>query len=60
MEQKIGFGIIGLGSVAKTHAFALSKAEKSYLVGAFSSNKEKVEAFARNMVVNLTLIWKIS
>ena len=45
MEQKIGFGIIGLGSVAKTHAFALSKAEKSYLAGAYSSNKEKVEAF---------------
>ncbi len=47
MKQKIGFGIIGLGSVAKTHAFALSKAEKSYLAGAFSSNKEKVEAFCK-------------
>ncbi len=47
MEQKIGFGIIGLGSVAKTHAYALSKAEKSYLAGAYSSNKEKVEAFCK-------------
>ena len=45
MEHKIGFGIIGLGSVSKTHAFALSKAQKCYLAGAYSNNKEKVEAF---------------
>lgn len=47
VEQKIGFGLIGLGSVAKTHAFALQKAQESFLAGAYSSNKEKVEAFCK-------------
>lgn len=45
--DKIGFGIIGVGAIAKTHAFALSKSDKCFFAGAYDMNRERVEAFCK-------------
>lgn len=47
MIDKIGFGIIGVGAIAKTHAFALSKSDKCFFAGAYDMNRERVEAFCK-------------
>lgn len=47
MIDKIGFGLIGVGAIAKTHAYALSKSSKCYFAGAYDMNKERVEAFCK-------------
>lgn len=47
MERKIGFGIIGLGTVAATHAAALAAGRNCYLAGAYSSTEGKAEMFCR-------------
>lgn len=47
MIDKIGFGSIGVGAIAKTHAYALSKSSKCYFAGAYDMNKERVEAFCK-------------
>jgi predicted dehydrogenase len=40
-----GFGIIGLGSIAKTHAQALKMAEGCTLVSAYHAKRERAERF---------------
>lgn len=46
-EMKVGFGIIGLGSVAKTHAYALERSENCRLEAVYSPHKDKAEAFSK-------------
>ncbi len=45
--RKIGFGIVGLGVIAETHAKALSDAEGCELRGAFDIVPERAEAFGK-------------
>lgn len=45
--MKVGFGIIGLGSVAKTHAYALSQSENCRLEAVYSPQSDKAEAFSK-------------
>ena len=45
-NNKVGFGIIGLGQISKTHARALQNQEDCYLVGGFHKNAEKADAWA--------------
>ena len=40
------FGIVGLGSIAKTHAEVISGLDNAELVSAFHKNKEKADSFA--------------
>ena len=42
--EKIGFGVIGLGSISETHARALQDQENCYLVGGFHRNHEKASS----------------
>jgi len=44
-QDAYGFGIIGLGSIAKTHAEALLHAKGCRLVSGYHANKEKATAF---------------
>ena len=44
--EKIGFGVIGLGSISETHARALQDQENCYLVGGFHRNHEKADKWA--------------
>ena len=46
-NNKVGFGIIGLGQISKTHARALQNQEDCYLVGGFHKNTEKADAWAQ-------------
>lgn len=46
MEKRIGFGIVGLGSVSGTHAKALRDQQDCYLVGGFHKNREKADQWA--------------
>lgn len=45
MERKIGFGIVGLGSVARTHAYALGKSEYCFLRAVYSPDREKCRKY---------------
>ncbi len=47
MEKKVGFGIIGLGVIADTHAIALSRGRNCRLAGAFDVVPGKAEAFCK-------------
>ncbi|MDY4610530.1 MAG: Gfo/Idh/MocA family oxidoreductase [Sphaerochaetaceae bacterium] len=47
MEKKVGFGIIGLGVIADTHAIALSHGRNCFLAGAFDVVPGKAESFCR-------------
>ena len=47
VEMKVGFGIIGLGSVAKTHAYALKMSKNCYLEAVYSPHKDKAEALSK-------------
>ncbi len=44
--EKIGFGIIGLGSISKTHAFALQNQSDCYLVGGYHRDPIKADRWA--------------
>ena len=46
MREKLRFGIVGLGSIAKTHAEVISSLDNAELVSAFHKNKEKADSFA--------------
>ena len=46
MDKRIGFGIVGLGSVSGTHAKALRDQQDCYLVGGFHKNREKADQWA--------------
>lgn len=45
MEKRIGFGIIGAGMIAATHAAAVKSNSNCHLVGVFDSVKGKAKAF---------------
>ncbi len=45
--EKVGFGIIGLGSVAKTHAYALERSENCTLEAVYSPHSDKAEAVSK-------------
>ena len=45
-NNRVGFGIVGLGQISKTHARALQDQEDCYLVGGFHKNPEKAEKWA--------------
>ena len=45
-DNRVGFGIVGLGQISKTHANALKGQEDCYLVGGFHKNPEKADAWA--------------
>lgn len=45
-DRKIGFGIIGTGSVASTHAAAIRDMDDAILVGVYNSTPLKGKAFA--------------
>lgn len=47
MEKRVGFGIVGLGVIADTHAVALSKGRNCFLAGAFDVVPGKAEAFCQ-------------
>lgn len=45
-DNKIGFGIIGLGVISKVHAIALQNQEDCYLRGGVHRNREKADKWA--------------
>lgn len=45
IREKVGFGIIGLGNVARTQAYALSRSAYCYLAGVYSPDEEKGEMY---------------
>lgn len=45
-KKKFGFGIVGTGMIAATHAMAIGAIERANLVGVYSINKEKADKFA--------------
>ena len=47
MERKIGFGIIGLGNVAATHAYALERSEHCFLRAVYSPEPAKCEKYRK-------------
>lgn len=47
MEKKVGFGIVGLGVIADTHATALSHGKNCFLAGAFDVVPGKAETFCK-------------
>ena len=61
-NNRVGFGIVGLGQISKTHARALQDQEDCYLVGGFHKNPEKAEKWGRKPTktdsVQCTL-WKL-
>ena len=46
MNNRVGFGVVGLGQISKTHAAALQGQEDCYLVGGFHKNREKADQWA--------------
>ncbi len=46
VNGKIGFGIVGLGSISQTHALALRQQPDCCLVAGFHKNREKAEKWA--------------
>lgn len=44
--RKVKFGIIGLGSIARTHAEAISLTDNAELVSAYHKDQSKADAFA--------------
>jgi len=46
LKKQFGFGIIGAGIISDIHAMALQAIENAKLVGVYSINKNKSEAFA--------------
>lgn len=45
-DNKIGFGIVGLGVISKVHAFALRNQADCYLRGGYHKNREKADNWA--------------
>ena len=45
-NNRVGFGVVGLGQISKTHANALRGQEDCYLVGGFHKNPEKADKWA--------------
>lgn len=45
-DNKLGFGIIGIGMISETHAAALKDQEDCYLRACFNSKREKAEKWA--------------
>ena len=45
-NNRVGFGVVGLGQISKTHANALQGQEDCYLVGGFNKNPEKADKWA--------------
>lgn len=45
--KKVGFGIIGLGAISKTHSLALEKCEHAYLAAAFDMVEGRAADFCR-------------
>ena len=46
MDGKLGYGLIGPGSIAATHAEALSHSSKAYLAAVYGRDEERAKAFA--------------
>ena len=46
MKRQFGFGIIGAGTISDIHAMAIKSIENAKLVGVYSINKNKSDAFA--------------
>lgn len=46
MKRQFGFGIVGAGVISDIHAMAIDSIENARLVGVYSINKNKSEAFA--------------
>ncbi len=46
-RKQFGFGIIGAGVISDIHARAISAIENAKLIGVYSINKNKSDAFAR-------------
>ena len=45
-NDRVGFGIVGLGHISGTHALALQDQEDCYLVGGFHKDHEKADSWA--------------
>ncbi len=45
MKDRIGFGIVGLGNVARTHAYALGKSENCFLRAVYSPDGDKCDRY---------------
>ena len=45
-NDRVGFGIVGLGQISGTHALALQDQEDCYLVGGFHKDHEKADSWA--------------
>ncbi len=46
MKRQFGFGIIGAGTISEIHAMAINFIENAKLIGVYSINKNKSDAFA--------------
>ncbi|MCW3106694.1 MAG: oxidoreductase domain protein [Segetibacter sp.] len=46
MKRQFGFGIIGAGTISDVHAMAINAIENASLIGVYSINKNKSDAFA--------------
>lgn len=46
MKRQFGFGIIGAGTISGIHAMAIDAIENAKLIGIYSINKNKADAFA--------------
>ncbi|MHA4812494.1 Gfo/Idh/MocA family protein [Flavitalea flava] len=46
-KKKFGFGIVGTGMIAETHAMAIAGIGHANLIGAYSISKDKRDRFAR-------------
>jgi predicted dehydrogenase len=46
LKRQFGFGIIGAGTISDIHAMAIKFIENAKLVGVYSINKYKSDAFA--------------
>ena len=45
-DNRVGFGIVGLGQISRTHAKALQRQEDCYLAGGFHKDREKADRWA--------------
>lgn len=46
-EKQFGFGIVGAGTISDIHAMAIKSIKNARLIGVYSINKNKSEAFAQ-------------
>lgn len=45
-KRKFGFGLVGTGMIAETHAMAIAAIGQASLIGAYSTRKDKTDRFA--------------